>query len=148
MSINCACLKNNGQGSSSDIPWGWRKNLNKNQILYYQCGESHWYVAMWVGGRVGTGEMFGSHTRMEGWRTRQSVWYMMYGSRTEMCGERAHICRSPLRKLEVFCSMLLMGAWGSCGDQMSALLSGYTHNLGICGVPPPKKKKIDQHTHG
>lgn len=23
-----------------------KKNLNKNQILYYQCGESHWYVAM------------------------------------------------------------------------------------------------------
>lgn len=153
MSINCACLKNNGQGSSSDIPWGWRKKKKPQQKpdiilpvwrISLVCSHvSGWYKLRRVGGRVGTGEMFGSHTRMEGWRTRQSVWYMMYGSRTEMCGERAHICRSPLRKLEVFCSMLLMGAWGSCGDQMSALLSGYTHTIwGFAGFPHQRKKKL------
>ncbi len=111
-----------------------RYNTTRAWRLSLVCSHVRgWYKLQRVGGQGGMGEMFGSHTRIGGLWTRQRVWYMEWSWSTKILWGGAHICRSTLRKC-----VSLLGAWGSCGDQMSVLLSGNTQNGGTSWASPPK----------
>lgn len=141
MSINCACLKNNGQGSSSDIPWGWRKKKKPQQKpdiilpvwrISLVCSHvSGWYKLRRVGGRVGTGENKAECVIYDVWLQNRNVW------RTS-----AHL-QKPTQEVRGF---LLHVAHGSLRfmwrPDVCPPVWIYTQSGDLRGSPTKEKKKL------